>query len=428
MATARTTKKKASTAPHLVEPQLKHLTDATFKEFHTAISRGFQEEPRPQTHELDRQVFENRRMFGFKVGRRWVSTCGDFARRLTVPGGADVPTAAVTVVTVHPPYRRRGLLTAMMRHQLEQVAKRGEPLAALWASESLIYGRYGYGPATTRAVLTGTSRRLGFLPGVSTSGSVDEVTREEFLAVAPGLHDSMRPERPGTMVRDGDVWEFAVFDMEFARRGSSEIRYVLHYDENGDADGFATYRFKDKFDEDPEGEVRIKEVWAEDPTAYATLWRYLLDLDLARTFHWWSAPVDEPLRHLVTDARAVRTSLTDNLYLRVVDVQAALAARKYAAGVDLVLEVDDPILPGNSGRYRIVTDGDPEGSTAEVTRVTSAPDISLGILELGSIYLGGVRLQDLHRVRRVTEHTPGAVAAASTAFGWHRAPWCPDMF
>jgi predicted acetyltransferase len=254
------------------------------------------------------------------------------------------------------------------------------------------------------------------------------VTREEFLAVAPGLHDSMRPERPGTMVRDGDVWEFAVFDMEFARRGSSEIRYVLHYDENGDADGFATYRFKDKFDEDPEGEVRIKEVWAEDPTAYATLWRYLLDLDLARTFHWWSAPVDEPLRHLVTDARAVRTSLTDNLYLRVVDVQAALAARKYAAGVDLVLEVDDPILPGNSGRYRIVTDGDPEGSTAEVTRVTSAPDISLGILELGSIYLGGVRLQDLHRVRRVTEHTPGAVAAASTAFGWHRAPWCPDMF
>ena len=159
-------------------------------------------------------------MFGFKVGRRWVSTCGDFARRLTVPGGADVPTAAVTVVTVHPPYRRRGLLTAMMKHQLEQVAERGEPLAALWASESLIYGRYGYGPATTRAVLSGTNRRLRLPARVSPPRArSDEVTREEFLAVAPGLHESMRPDRPGTMVRDKSVWEFAVFDKEFARRG-----------------------------------------------------------------------------------------------------------------------------------------------------------------------------------------------------------------
>jgi predicted acetyltransferase len=203
---------------------------------------------------------------------------------------------------------------------------------------------------------------------------------------------------------------------------------VLHYDEAGDADGFATYRFKDKFDADPEGEVRIKEVWAEDPAAYAGLWRYLLDLDLARTFHLWCAPLDEPLRHLVTDARAVTTSLTDNLYVRVVDVEAALAARKYAAGVDLVIEVDDPILPANTGRFRIVTDGDPQGSSAQVTRVSTAPDISMGILELSSIYLGGVALKDLHRVRRAVEHTPGAVAAASTAFSWHRAPWCPDMF
>ena len=367
-------------------------------------------------------------MFGFKVGRRWISTCGDFERELTVPGGATVPTAAVTIVTVHAPYRRRGLLTTMMTHQLEEVAKRGEPLAALWASESLIYGRYGYGPASSRAMLSGTNRRLTFLPSVRDVGSVDEVEREEFLKAARGLHESMRPERPGTFARDDAVWEFAIFDKEFARDKASELRYVLHYDEAGDVDGFATYRFKAKFSEEPEGEVRVKEVWAEEPSAYAGIWRYLLDLDLARTFKLWSAPLDEPLRHLVTDARAVETSITDNLYLRVVDVEAALSARKYAAGVDLVIEIDDPLLPANSGRYRLVTDGDPEGSTAQVTRVESRPDISMGVLELGTIYLGGVALSDLHRVRRVCEHTPGAVAAASTAFGWHRAPYCPDMF
>lgn len=419
---------KRNNAPHLVEPQLKYITDATFESFHAAIARGFQEQHHPELLDLDRKIFDRKRMFGFKVGRRWVSTCGDFPRRLTVPGGEAVPTAGVTVVTVHPPYRRRGLLTRMMTHQLEQVAKRGEPLAALWASESLIYGRFGYGPASSRAVLGGTNRRLRFLPGVRTSGSVDEVTREEFLPIARTLHEAMRPDRPGTMLRDDNVWEFAIFDLEFARRGSSELRYVLHYDDSGDVDGYATYRFKEKFDSEPEGEVRIKEVWAEDPAAYASLWRYLLDLDLARRFHLWSAPLDEPLRHLVTDARAVETEITDNLYLRIVDVEAALRARRYAAGVDLVIEVDDPLLAANSGRYRLVTDGDPEGATAEVTRVDTKPDISMGILELGTIYLGGVALADLHRVRRVCEHTPGAVAAASTAFGWHRMPYCPDMF
>ncbi|MBV9831511.1 MAG: GNAT family N-acetyltransferase [Marmoricola sp.] len=416
------------TAPHLVEPELKHVTKATFDEWHRAIARGFQEEYHEELLELDRKTFELDRMFGFKVGRRWVSTCGDLARRLVVPGGEAVPAAAVTVVTVHPPYRRRGLLTRMMTHQLEQVAERGEPLAVLWASESLIYGRFGYGPASSRARISGRNRRLEFLPGIGLSGSVDEVTAEEFLALARPLHDAMAADHPGAFVRDDDIWSFATFDLEFARRGASEIRYVVHYDEAGDADGFATYRFKEEFGEFPEGEVRIREIWADDPAAYAGIWRYLLDLDLARSFSHWNVPVDDPLRHLVADARAVETKVTDNLYLRVTDVEGALRARRYAAGVDLVIEVDDPLLPANSGRYRLVTDGDPAGSRAEVTRVTTSPDLSMGVLELGTIYLGGVPLSQLHRVRRVVEHTPGAVDAATTAFGWFRAPWCPDMF
>ncbi len=420
---------KGTTAPHLVDPQLRYVTDATFVEFMNAVTRGFQEQPRPETRDFDRRFFDNERCFGHKVGRRWVSTCGALTRRMTVPGGAAVPTAAVTVVTVHPPYRRRGLLTQLMRHQLEDVAARGEPLAALWASEAQIYGRFGYGAATTLAVLKGTNRRLDFLPRVEVAGSVDEVTRAQFLKVAPGLHEAMRGERPGTFVRDGEMWEWAIFDMEFARRGASELRYLLHYSASGDVDGVGTYRFKEKWEgSEPQGEVHVGQVWAEDPTAHAGLWRYLLDLDLARTFKWGNAPTDELLPLLVSDHRAVETELSDNIYLRIVDVEAALRAREYAAGVDLVIEVDDPLLPANSGRYRLVTDGAPDGAAPEVTRVDSAPDISLDVRELASIYLGGVPLTNLHRVRRVTEHTPGAVAAASTAFGWHRAPWCPDMF
>ena len=352
-------------------------------------------------------------MFGFKVGRRWVSTCGDFARRLTVPGGAAVPTAAVTVVTVHPPYRRRGLLTAMMTHQLEQVAERGEPLAALWASESLIYGRFGYGPATTRAVLKGTNRRLAFLPG----RRVDRLGRRGHPGAVP--RRCARPARvdAARAARDDGARRRRVGVRHLRpgvrppRRLRAALRPALRRRRR-------RRRLRDLplqggVREDPEGEVRIKEVWAEDAGAHAGLWRYLLDLDLARTFPL----LERRPRRAAAPPRRGRPrgghELTDNLYLRVVDVEAALAARKYAAGVDLVIEVDDPVLPANSGRYRLVTDGDPEGSDAEVTRVTSTPDLRMGVLELGTIYLGGVPPQHLHRVRRVTEHTPGAVAAAS---------------
>lgn len=416
---------KPPTAPHLVEPKLKYVTDRTYKAFHQAVSRGFQEQERDEVAEFDRPIVENDRFFGFTVGNRWVSTCGAFTRTMTVPGGADVPVAAVTVVTVHPPFRRRGLLSQMMKHQLQDVANRGEPLAALWASESLIYGRFGYGPAASRARLSGNARRLHFLPGVSATGSVDEVTKEQFLAAAPALHAAGRRQRPGGLNRDTKWWEFPLFDLEFARGGASELRYLLHYNDSGDADGFATYRFKEDYGPtEPAGEIRVGELHADDPGAYAGLWRYLLDLDLARSYLLRNAPVDEPLRHLVADARAVVTEITDNIYLRIVDVVAALQARRYAAEIDTVIEVADPLLPANSGRYRLRAGA--HGAT--VTRVKTAPDLSLSILELGTGYLGGVPLSDLHRVGRVTEHRAGAVDAASTAFGWHRAPWCADNF
>ena len=301
----------------------------------------------------------------------------------------------------------------MMVHQLEQVAKRGEPLAALWASESLIYGRFGYGPASSRAVLSGTNRRLAFLPAVRTSGSVDEVTREEFLAVARGLHESMRPERPGTMVRDQDVWEFAIFDKEFARqrRLGAPLRPALR----------RRRRRRRVRDVPLQGEVRRgaggrgadqgglgRGALRRTPACGATC---STSTSRAPSSCGARPSTSRCATWSPTRARS-RPSVTDNLYVRVVDVEAALRARKYAAGVDLVIEVDDPILPANTGRYRLVTDGDPEGSSAEVTRVDAKPDISMGVLELGT---------HLPRRRPPSRTCTGSVASPSTP----PAPWRP---
>ncbi len=418
------------TAPHLARPALADLTSEDFDAFHEAAQRGFQEEMPAEAVEFDRGLFEPDRFYGHRVGDRWVSTFGAYARHVTVPGGAALPVAAVTAVTVQGPYRRRGLLTEMMTRQFADARRRGDPLAALYASESGIYGRFGYGQAAPRARLAGRTRSMRFRPDVAglldaAGGSVDEVSREDYLARVTDLHDRLLPVRPGALDRPAKWWQQKLYDLQFARNGATALRYVVGYDASGRIDGHATYRIKDDYTvTGANNEVRIGEVESETPAGYARLWRYLFDLDLARDFRRGNAPVDDPVRHLVADPRAIHTELSDGLYLRLLDVPAALGARRYSAEADVVLEVRDGMVESNGGRYAL--QAGPDGSS--VRRVRRRPDISLDVRELGTVYLGGPSLGELHRAGLVTEHRQGAVAAASVALRWPVAPFCADDF
>ena len=414
------------TPPHLAAPSIVTTTDRTDDAFARAFMHGFYETFRTEEFELEQPLVEPDRMFGHQVDGRWISTCGSFPRVMTTPGGS-VPVAAVTVVTVSPGYRRRGLLREMMAHQLADVRRRGdEPVALLWASESLIYGRFGYGRTTNRISLSGRTRATTFLPGVDLGdGSVDEVSRDEFEAAAVALHADWLTDRPGALNRDETWWKTLLYDPEHHRRGAGELRFALHFDRDGRPDGYATFRIKETSEISDEGaEVVIVDLDAADPAGHAALWRWLLDLDLVRAFRRRHAPVDDPLRYLVADQRAIKTELHDATYARILDVPAALAARRYAAELDLVIEVDDPFQPDLAGRYRVELG--PDG--ADVARTDATADLALTATQLGAIYLGGTPLTDLHHAGLVREFTAGAVLRASAAFAAPRAPWCPDFF
>lgn len=410
------------TPPHLARPQLAQAGDHAPELFEAAISRGFHQDYRQDEWGYDRAVLEPDRCFGFTVDDRWIATCGAYTRTLTVPGGS-VPTAAVSLVTVAPSYRRRGLLNQMMTHQLEDVQRRGvEPVALLWASESLIYGRYGYGHATPRVQISGATRSTAFLPSVDLGrGSTDEVSQEEFRAAGVELHRSLLPARPGLFDRDDAWWDLVLHDPERYRDGASALRFALHYGAEGEVDGYAVFRLSAGRSDRA---VEVVELDAAGPASYAAVWRYLLDLDLVRKFVRRNAPADEPLRHLVTDQRAITTELLDGTYVRLVDLPAALAARRYSAEVDVVVAVTDGQLPANDGVFRLQVG--PSGGTA--TPTASEPDLSLGVRELGAAYLGGTSLNELHRAGRIAEHRTGVVGELSAAFDWPVAPFCPDFF
>ncbi len=406
------------------------LRPATAEEWPAFIGALFDTfgEPPPASYlEAVPAVAELDRSLGLWEGGRVVATSGLYSRELTVPGGV-VPCAGVTWISVAATHRRRGLLTAIMQRQLGELhEQQREPVAALWASESSIYGRYGYAPATWRGALSGEVSRLRLRPDVDLGGGrVDRVGVEEYRAAAAGLHERLRRSVPGTMARDERWWDRQLRDDADQRRGASERRYLLHTEDDGTVTGYAAHRVRARWSDDgqPDGTVVVEELRSATPQAHAALWRFLLSLDLVRTMRAPTASPDEPLRHLLASPRALRSEPWDALWVRLVDVGRALAARRYPAVLDLVLEVRDASCPWNDGRWWLR--GHPAG--AFCARTDADPDLVVDVEALAAAYLGGVSLATLQAAGRVTEVSPGAVVQASTAFRWPVTPWCPDEF
>ena len=345
---------------------------------------------------------------------RIVATTISLARHLTVPG-ATVPCAGVTAVATTPTHRRRGLMSSMLRRQLEDIHARGEPLAVLWASEGPIYGRFGYGRAAPRAqlVVHRPAARLAVpLPGAD---PLRAGPAAEHLDAMRAVFEQVRLDRPGMLDRDGPWWEARLFDPESHRKGAHALHAVVT------ADGYALYAVRSDWDDDgPAGEVVIRELVAATPLARAELWGFLIDQDLTRTVTWDLAPLDEPLWLMLADGRAARRSVRDGLWVRLVDVLAALAARTYACDPDVVLEVDDAVCPWNAGRYRLTAEG--------CAATSDEPDLALDVAALGTAYLGGPTLLELAAAGGVRELRPGALDRASAAFRAPVAPWCPEVF
>lgn len=367
------------------------------------------------------------RSIGVWDGDECVGTAGAFSFRLTVPGGARVPTAGVTTVSVAATHRRRGLLTSMMRRQLDDIRTWGEPLAVLTASEPVIYGRYGYGGATQQLSAEIDTGRVR----ISVPEGPGDVRLRRVEPDDPAVRDACEAVyaaevagRPGMLAR-GPGWErLPVVDGETAEDGMSALQCVLA-ERHGEVVGFTLFRNRPQWDASgPKGVVELRDLYALDPVAYAELWRFLFGIDLTSTIRTDNRPVDDPFQYLISDVRRCGLRLRDSLYLRPVEVGAALAARTYRAPLDVVLEVEDSFCPWNEGRWRL--SGDSGGASCE--RTADQPDLALSVNELGAAYLGGVSLTALARAGRVAQVRPGALTAASAAFASDVAPWLPHGF
>ncbi|MFD9163386.1 GNAT family N-acetyltransferase [Streptomyces sp. NPDC059558] len=410
-------------------PQLRTLEAPAWDTWYGTLERAFGGPPTPpQTRELWQDLTEPDRSIGAWDGDECVGTAGAFSLRLSVPGGALVDTAGVTMVSVSATHRRRGLMTAMMRRQLDDIRERGEPLAALVASEPAIYGRFGYGLATQQLSTTiDTTRvRLEAPAGTGTDGVrlryADPVSA---LPACEAVYADQVAERPGMPARRPGWERLSLLTPQGGGRDGGAPLQCVVAERDGATVGYARFHNTPQWDvSGAHGRIVLRDLEARDPAAYAALWRFLFEIDLTSALVAQNRPVDDAWQHLVSDVRRCERQLRDGLFVRLVDVGAALEARTYRTRIEIVLEVTDPFCPWNEGRWQLT--GDAGG--ASCTRTRAAADVALHAGALASAYLGGVSLTALARAGRARELRRGTLARASLALGGEVAPWLPHSF
>ncbi|GAA2301099.1 GNAT family N-acetyltransferase [Streptomyces kunmingensis] len=369
----------------------------------------------------------DRGLLALAADGRPMGTAAAYSFELTLPGRALVPVAGVTGVGVLPSHRRRGVLSALMRRQLAEVRARGEFLSVLLASEAPIYGRFGYGPATFTGRLTVPRHRAAFAAPRATgpdsgadsgadTGSVEVLRRAECGEILEQVYDRYRRAQPGALSRPHRWWA--------TRAGQSPVspapRYIaVHRDADGVADGYASYSLGG----DP-STLTVDETIATEDAVFTALARFVLGHDLVSRVVFRHVPPAHPLRWQLADLRAGEVGEdSDWLWVRLLDVPRALAARGWCTDGELVLDVDDPFLDEH-GRYLLtVRDG-----KAVCVPTDRQPDLSSDVRDLSSLYLGGIAPSTLVRAGHVRAHHPGAAALADALFRTERAPHCLHWF
>ncbi len=418
--------------------EIRSVEPAEFDAYYRAESAGFGEHVSQAEIDAERGVAEvDRSMVVVDPHHddRVVGTCTAFSFEMTVPGGSRIAVGGSSGVTVAVTHRRQGILREMMRRQLDGVVERGEVGAVLMASQASIYGRFGYGVATRHARYEIDTTRPVELDRPPVGRTLRVVDRDEAAARFPALHDAWAGGVPGAIRRSGPWWPIALGATRHWK-GGGPLWFVLAgpVPDEEDPGGYVVFELEERSGELMKRLV-IRELHAPHPETAAALWRLCLDHDMATSVVAPVAPLDEAVGWRLADPRALRTTaVSDFLWLRLVDVEAALSTRGYRVDGALTLSITDSFRPDVAGTYRLqVTDGigrcrrvEPSGSAASGS--ADRVDIELDIADLGSLYLGGVTATTLAAAGRAAPCRPGAAALADALFAHDRQPFCDTFF
>jgi predicted acetyltransferase len=410
-----------------VSIETRRIRDEELPEFVETMSAAFLE--RPDVEKVIAQVrplWDLERVWGAFEDGRMCGTFRSWSTELTVPGGEGIPAASVSAVSVLPTHRRRGILSGLVAAEHGAMRERGEAVAMLYASEYPIYGRFGYGPGTREATWTLDTRGTGF-HGHPTGGVELAKPDLDTAAAMKGVFEAWRVRQPGELRRRDFRWEYDLGIRESVWGPTWKGFVAFHRDASGSVDGYVRYHVEDKWEQrQPRNVVNVDELHALTDESYASLWRFLAEMDWAATVKAERRGPAERLPWLLTNARAAEMSgFGDGLWVRLIDVARALQARMYEREGSIVLEIVDREAAG--GRTRVLLDAGPAGAACSET--DRSPDLTLDVAALSAAFLGGVPLRNAVAARGgVEEHRTGALADAEALLRTRDEPWASTFF
>jgi predicted acetyltransferase len=406
----------------MTEITARPIEEHEFDEWVRIESAAFGGFPDPAHIEIERRLLPFDRIMGAFEASQVVGAAASYPFDMTVPGGDTIPVAGVTAVGVLGTHRRRGALRALMQVQLDDARRRGEVAAILNASESSIYGRFGYGLAQQYQRVRIRTERAAFDPAPPTR-TLRLVPKADAVEHLRPMFDAYRLTRAGEVARPDPWWESVVGDVE-TWKGGGKIFVVIAEPAGDDPGGYVIYTLEPR-ELSPFKKMVVRELIAASPATEAALWRYCVELDLVDVVEIESRPLDDPIRWRLTEPRQLDVVWqVDFVWVRLLDIEAGLAARCYGGEGELVLDVRDRMRPESNGRYRLV--GSVKGG--ECAPSSADADLELTVADLGALYLGGVRATTLARADRIREVRPGALEIADELFGWPVAPHCSTRF
>jgi predicted acetyltransferase len=396
------------------------------------LDAAFADDVSDAEFEDELRQFEPDRMIGAVEGDAWVGAGAGYSLRLTVPGGVEVGAVGITAIGVMPSHRRRGILRQVMGWLVDQAGERDEPVAILWASETAIYQRFGFGIGTLQGTFDIERSRTRFAHPVEALGRMRLVDRDEALELIPPVYDAMRSRIPGAVSRLDVKWRHQLLDdAEWTRRGNGR-KFIVVLELDGEVHGYAIYRVKTDWDErGPNNTLIAVEVLGLDAAAERWIWEWLFGIDLVGHIKGWRTRVPQPLLLQLAEPRRLGLAVREGMLLRILDLPAALEGRGYDTAGTVTFEVSDELRPSNAGRWRLTVTGGSAPvarSVASVASTTDEPDLIVDTMDLASVYLGAFRFADLALAGRVRECRAGAIAAADRIFASDTAPWCSTMF
>lgn len=393
------------------------------EEFMQVMGSAFGFEPPEQSGPF-RQYWEPERSRCAYQDGKMVGTSGAYSFQMTVPGTV-IPSAGTTMVSVLPSHRRQGVLTQMMQAHLQEAKEREESFASLWASDSAIYGRFGYGEASRDTETTIDRQFVKLHKNAPEPDPVRMVTQEEASTNFPLVYEQMFSHRPGCFARSQTWWNLHRFrDLPDHRDGATKFRFAVSRGPNNQPSGYVQYRVKSDWEQGhATGKVIVNELVSNTPEAASGLWKFVLEHDLISQIVAENRPVDDLLPDLLSGTRRAQRLVLDALWVRLLNIPQAFSLRRYRHPGQLVFEVIDP-MGMDSGSYRLEV---AEDGTGNCEPTTAEPDLSMNIAELGGAYLGWSRMAHLRRAGRVTGTEPAA-RQADHMLGWDPLPWCPEIF